>query len=185
MKKALKVFAILLLTTLLLRGWIYRYSVNYTSIGTRNSIEITNQDLLDKIQIHSNDQQADIQKIIKIANSITIETLNFTGGPTSNNPNELMQTRQANCIGYSALFNSIANQLITQYQLTDRIQAKHHIGQLDFLGINLHQLFSHPFFKDHDFNTLQDLQTGKVYAIDPSLSDYLGIKRVAFESYSE
>jgi len=61
------------------------------------------------------------------------------------------------------------------------MEAKHQIGQLEFLGINLHQYFDNPFFKDHNFNTITDNKTHKTLAIDPSVSDYLWISKVALK----
>ena len=114
-----------------------------------------------------------------ISNSITIEVLSFSSKRVSNDPNELIGTKQANCIGYSALFNSIANYLILKNKLDKQIESKHLIGQLGFLGLDLHQFFDDPFFRDHDFNVLRELRGGKTVFIDPSVSDYLGIDRVS------
>ena len=182
MKKGLKIIGISILLILLLRGWLYRGTVVYHSIGNRDYITIDNQELLKKINEEAkNFQHIELQQIIHIANSICLEQLSFSSQTTSQNPNKTYTSGQANCIGYSALFNSIANHLILQFQLKHKYHAQHHIGELHFLGIDIHQFFDHPFFHDHDFNTITDLKEKKIIATDPSLNDYFGIKRVSFK----
>jgi len=178
MKRTLKIFGILILILILFRGCIYRNTINYGEIGVREEVELTNQELLNKIKSKSANRNIDLKEIINIANSITNEELSFTKNQVSDNPNELINTNRANCIGYSAFFNSIANYLIRQNDLENEMVAKHHVGLLDFMGINLHQFFDDPFFKDHDFNTIENLVSGEIVSIDPSVSDYLMIERV-------
>lgn len=178
MKRTFKIIGIVILVLVLYRGSIYRLLINYTEIGTRIEVKITNQKLVNKININLGTKKINLEEIINIANRITCEELKFNGNKVSNNPNELINTKQANCIGYSATFNTIANYLIKQYKLENILKAEHKIGQLDFLGINLHQFFENPFFKDHDFNIIKNLETGKEVSIDPSISDYLGIDYV-------
>jgi hypothetical protein len=185
MKKTLKIIGISILILILFRGFIYRLLINYNEIGERAVIEITNQELINKIESKSTSREIDFEEIISIANSITIEELRFTGNRASNNPNELMNSRQANCIGYSAMFNSIANYLIKENGLSQEIESRHKISQLDLLGINLHQFFENSFFRDHDFNEIENLKTGEIMSVDPSANDYLGIKKVSSNAESK
>jgi len=178
MKKVFKIIGVSLLIIILFRGWIYRSAISYNQIGTRENIIINNKDFLNKIESRSANKITSLEGIIRIANAITIEELSFSGNRVSNDPNELIRTKQANCIGYAALFNSVANYLIQKNGLGDEIEAKHLIGKLDLFGVSLHQFFDRPFFKDHDFNSVQHLITKKIYYIDSSLSDYLGIDEV-------
>ena len=104
--------------------------------------------------------------------------MSFSSYASSNNPNLVYQTGKANCIGYSALFNSIANYLIETQKLENKYRAIHLIGRLDFLGIDLHQFFDDPFLQDHDFNGIENLENGERIYIDPSLSDYFRINYV-------
>ena len=167
---------------ILFRGFVYRLLINYSEIGTRTEIKITSQELINKIESKSADRKIGFEEIIRIANSVTNEELRFTGNKASNNPNELINTNRANCIGYSAMFNSIANYLIKENELNQEIESKHKIGQIDLLGINLHQFFENPFFRDHDFNEMKNLKTGERILIDPSVSDYLWINKVSSNS---
>ena len=110
---------------------------------------------------------------------ITTEELHFITSRASNNPNDLINSKQANCIGYSAMFNSIANYLIKKNQLESKIEVQHKIGQLYLLGIDIHQFFDSPFFRDHDFNEIKNKETGEVISVDPSVSDYLWINSIS------
>jgi hypothetical protein len=182
MKKTRKIIGITILILILFRGFVYRLLINYNEIGTRTEIKITSQELINKIESQSSNRNIDFEGIISIANSVTNEQLRFTGNSASNNPNELINTNQANCIGYSAMFNSVANYLIKENELNQEIESKHKIGLLDLLGINLHQFFESSFFRDHDFNEMKNLKTGETILIDPSVSDYLWIKKVSSNS---
>jgi len=90
----------------------------------------------------------------------------------------LIETKKANCRGYSAMFNSIANYLIIKNNLQTEYKAEHKIGEIKFLGIDVHQYFDCPFYKDHDFNELRNLFTGEKLSIDPTVSEYLWIETV-------
>lgn len=175
MKKLFKIVGILTLVLVLFRGWIYRNTINYTEIGTRKTIEITNQKLKDKINNKVQTKSLDFDEIVQITKSLTNQELRFTFKKTTNNPNKLVSTKKANCIGYSAMFNSIANYLVKKYQLKENFVVEHKIGKLDFMGFDLHKLFDNPFFKDHDFNIIKDIKSRKEILFDPSVSDILGI----------
>jgi len=178
MKKIFKIIGISILLLLLFRGFIFRLIIKYQSIGTRTEIKIIEKNLIKKIESKSANKIINLDKIIAIANEITTEELNFTGSRASNNPNHLINSKEANCIGYSAMFNSIANYLIKKNQLESKIEAHHKIGQLYFLGIDIHQFFDSAFFRDHDFNEIEILESGEKYYIDPTIYDYFWISRI-------
>lgn len=178
MKRSFQIIGIAIVIGLLFKGSLYRWLVNYTEIGTRPAIEITNTALIASIENKTANKSIHFASIITIADEITKETLTFTFDKASNNPNALFQSKRANCVGYAAMFNAIATYLIQKHQLQQELKATHKIGHLYFLGINLHQFFESPFFSDHDFNELLNKQTGEIVSIDPSVSDYLGIERI-------
>ncbi|MEM9547147.1 MAG: hypothetical protein AAGA77_14295 [Bacteroidota bacterium] len=179
MKKNLKVFFGSILILILFRGFIFRSTIHYQPIGIRPAIELTNRTLIEKIETTASNEVVDLKSIANIAIKLTSELLKFSTKQTSNNPNELMYSQNANCVGYSAMYTSIANHLIEKYNLQNEISAEHKIGQLELLGFNLHRYFDDPFFKDHDFNVLTNRSTGEQIVIDPSVSDYLWIHRVS------
>ncbi len=169
----------MILGLIIFRGFVYRLSVKYNEVGTRPEIEITNERLIEKIQNASAGKRIGANEIVKIACKVTSKELRFSTSQVSHDPNQLINTHRANCVGYSAMFNSIANYLIEVNGLSDEIRAEHKIGQLEFLGFNLHSIFDDPFFSDHDFNEIKVLNTGEVISVDPSVSDYLWISRIS------
>lgn len=179
MKKGLIIFGSLVLLLFIFRGVIFRLVINYDEIGSRPEIEITNKKLIELIESSSANKEIDLGEILEIANRITKEELKFTTKHASYNPNELIYTNQANCVGYSAMYNSVANYLISKNKLEHEIEANHKIGQLSLFGINIHKYFNSPFFKDHDFNEITKLKTGEKIFIDPSVSDVLWIREVS------
>lgn len=178
LKSGLKIIVLAILLLLLFRGSVYRSLINYRSIGQREAIIITNKELIKAIDIQAIDRDINLRTIAQIANDITCDQLSFTIGKASGNPNELVKSQQANCIGYAAMFSSIADYLVKANNLEKESAVTHEIGKLDLLGIDVHQFFNSSFFKDHDFNILRNLRTKETLAIDPSLSDYLKISSV-------
>ncbi len=178
MKRVRKVLVVSVLVLVLLRGPVFRFMVSYYSIGKRPTVEVTNTKLIAEIDAASRDKDLDVEEVVAIADEVTSSTLRFSKGRVSNNPNELIENGNANCIGYAAMFNSVVNHLIQKHGLQDEIAAEHHIGQLYCFGVNLHPLFDSPFFADHDFNRVIYKKSGETLWIDPSLSDYSGISRV-------
>ncbi len=179
MNRTLKAIGIIILMLIIFRGSVYRLIIKYNEIGTRPEIEITNESLIEKIENKSANKKMGLKEIVNVAMDIKNKELKFTTNRASNNPNELMNTKLANCVGYSAMFNSIANHLIRMNELQSEMEAEHKIGQLELFGINLHQFFEDTFFRDHDFNEIIDKKTGDKISIDPSVSDCLCINRVA------
>lgn len=80
------------------------------------------------------------------------------------------------------MFNSIANHIINENKLQSELKVEHKIGKIEIFGIDIHQYFKSAFLKDHDFNEIKNLNTGKSIFIDPSLSDYLYIDRIKIKT---
>ena len=174
---------ILILTTVgvLFRGWFYRHLVTYKSVGLRTSYSATDDKLVDYINANvANKEGPDIEQIIKIGLSITSKQLNFTAGKNDIDPNKLITSRAAHCIGYASFFATTCNYLFDKHHLAGTWTAKPRIGQLYFLGTNVHKFFKTPFFKDHDFVTIENKATGQVFAVDPTVSDYLWVDFVTY-----
>lgn len=175
MKKALKIIGFGILFLFLSRGFLYRQSINYTPIKERKSIPLTNQKIISAIQVEIKDKQLNLSTIAHIATKVTNKHLQFTFQKVSDNPNQIAVIGKANCVGYSAMFSSIANYLISVAKLEKQLAVKHLVGELDFLGINLHQFFTGSFYQDHDYNIIEDKRTSTVILVDPSIDDYLWI----------
>ncbi len=165
----------------LFRGWFYRHLVTYKSVGPRTNYSATNDKLVDYINTRADESaDPDIEPIIKLGLSITSERLNFTANKNDIDPNKLITSKAAHCVGYAAFFAATCNALIVKHKISDTWAAKPQIGQLHFLGTNVHSYFHTPFFKDHDFVVIENKATGQTFAVDPTVSDYLWIDFVTF-----
>jgi hypothetical protein len=182
-KRAILSILILHMVGILFRGWLYRHLITYHSVGPRTIYPATDAKLIDFINANLEGQTVvDIKQIIKLSLSITSTQLSFTSGQNEVDPNKLIRSRTAHCVGYASFFATTCNYLLDQYNLADSWQAKPHAGQLYFLGNNIHSYFNSPFFKDHDFVTIENKTTGEILAVDPTVNDYLYID---FITYSE
>lgn len=178
MKKFLKVSGVILLLLILFRGVIYRSLISYKEINERPKVEVVNAILKEKIENNLKGKTIGFAEVIKISNEITCELLSFSSNATTNNSNELVNVKKANCIGYSAMFNSVANYIIESKGLQTQIMAQHKVAKLELLGYDVHQLFNDPFYANHDYNVIINKSNGEVYLTDPSLRDYFYINEV-------
>lgn len=174
-KKVLySILAVLLLISIF-TGWYYRILITYTSIGTRQNYKAIHPELIDHIESRlPENQERTPEEIIGTSLSITSQYLHFSSDNNDNNPNKLIETKRAHCVGYAAFFASTCNFIFSKYQMYDW-EATPHIGKLYFLGINLHKHIDSPFFKDHDFVVIKNSTTGEIFAVDPTVHDYLWI----------
>jgi len=160
------------------RGWIYRHIISYKITGERKGYELTSQRLRSAIDQELTVLELPLDDLIDISLHQTNSELSFAFEATLQDPNQILQKGTTNCMGYAAVFHSIASHIITKQKLGGYYRSRHLVGKIHVLGINIHKYIDHPFFKDHDFNMIENIRTGeKIYA-DPSISDYLGIDRI-------
>jgi hypothetical protein len=177
------ILTILILTAvgLLFRGWFYRHLITYKSFGLRTTYPATNENLVDYINANIDKQaDTDIEQIIELGLSITSKQLNFTADKNDNDPNKLITSKTAHCVGYATFFATTCNYLLDKYNLADTWTARPRVGQLYFLGTNIHKYFNSSFFKDHDFVTIENKTTGEIFAVDPTVNDYLRIDFITY-----
>ncbi len=176
---------ILIITTvgLLFRGSIYRFLVTYKSIGLRTNYSATDKKLIEYIDGGIDKQNvSEIEKIIKVALSLTSKQLNFSADKNDSDPQKLINSKTAHCVGYASFFATTCNYLFKKHSISDSWTAQPQIGQLYLLGTNIHKYFTSSFFKDHDFVTIENKTTGEIYAVDPTVNDYL---RIDFITYTK
>jgi len=179
LKRTFLTILILLAIGITLRGTLYRNIVAYESIGQRMNYDITNDKLIQYIKENCTEKDnADIKEIIKTSLSLTSKILNFTFSKNDPNPNKLLYSQTANCIGYAAFFSAVCNYQLKKHNLSEEWTAQPKIGQLYVFGTNIHHYFNSSFFKDHDFVIIKNKKTKETYAVDPSIYDYLYINFV-------
>lgn len=180
-KRTLIIILILTTVGILFRGWFYRHLVTYKSIEHRTNYSASDKILTDYIDANIDTQtDLDIKKIIKHGLSITSSQLNYTADKNDTDPNKLITSKKAHCVGYATFFATTCNYLIDKHKISDTWIAKPRIGQLYFLGTNIHNYFKTSFFKDHDFVTIENKTTGEIFAVDPTINDYLLIDFITY-----
>ncbi|GAA4410510.1 hypothetical protein GCM10023187_35200 [Nibrella viscosa] len=155
--------------------------MTYKPVGFRTNYSATDKKLTDYIDTNTNEQTApDIKQLVELSLSITSRQLNFTANKNDIDPNKLITSKTAHCVGYASFFATTCNYLLKRYNMADRWIAKPQIGQLYFLKINIHKYFNSAFFKDHDFVTIENKKTGEIFAVDPTVNDYLRIDFITY-----
>jgi hypothetical protein len=153
---------------------------SYSILKERSSSTISNDSLKKELRnwIRQNPETS-IEDLTDHILEMTADQLNFSFGKCSSDPDKLVTERKANCIGYSSFFNSLMEQAFAELKWTKRYNCKHYVGKIWMGKQNINALFKNPFFKDHDFNIINDLQDNSQIAVDPSLYEYLGVQRVS------
>jgi hypothetical protein len=116
-----------------------------------------------------------LDQLVRFSLQLTGSSLSFVFERAPHDPNAAARRGQANCIGYAALFAAVFNRAAAQANLGSRYRSEHWVGKVSVAGQSLHDLSDSPFFRDHDYNRVVDLQTGAELAVDPSLYDYSDI----------
>jgi exopolyphosphatase/pppGpp-phosphohydrolase len=157
---------------------LYKWAVHYHEIRLRENIVIENQRLKKDLDLWSkNHKSPTLEQIINFSYSYSVEKADYTFQQCSTNPNVILDTKKTNCIGYSAMMHSVTQYLLEKHGF-NQIKNEHKVGQLYLFGYNVHTLFSHPSFRDHDYNVITDKATGQKYGIDPTFGAYFGIREV-------
>lgn len=171
---------ILFLLGLVFRGPLYRACVAYQSVGHRTSYPATDPELVQYIEeTAAFKHPPSIEHILHRSLSLTSEKLHFTVANNAVDPNRLIGSRAAHCVGYAAFFATTCNYLFKKYHLETTWSAQPQKGQLYLFGQNVHPYLRMPFFRDHDFVIIRNKATGESIAVDPTVDDYLGIARVS------
>jgi hypothetical protein len=163
------------------REWFYNHLITYKTIGVRQTYKATNSVFKEYIDKPILSSKPDIYQIVETSLEMTASKLNFTTGKNDFDPNGLVISETAHCVGYANFFTTACNNLLTKHNLSDEWKASTQIGQLYILENNIHDYFNSPFLKDHDFVTIENKITGEVIAVDPSLYDYFHIDYINFK----
>lgn len=175
-KRIVRVGILLIVLSISFRGFIYRKLVAYKSIGQSTSYTITNEKLINSIDsAFAEFPDLSIDELVRLSLSITANKLSYSADKNDVDPNQLINSKTAHCVGYASFFASTCNYLLAKYGLADEWLAKPQIGQLYILNVNVHPYFSSSFFKDHDFVLIENRVTGEKIAVDPTIHDYLWI----------
>lgn len=152
------------------RNFLFNYFFSYQVINERKNFKLEKS--------VSSEKSNNIEEIIHHQLNKTSSLLNFTFDKCDNEPNRLLKSKKANCIGYSAFLTASVNNELYFKGLNNEWIAKHKVGEIYFLRYNIHTLFKSKFFKDHDFVMLENKKTNETIAVDPVLHDYFRIDSI-------
>lgn len=151
-------------------------------MGVRQTYKASGNEFKEYIDSGSKQStKPDIYQILNTSLEMTTSKLNFTTGKNDLDPNKLVFSETAHCVGYASFFVTSCNYLLTKHEMSGEWKARTQIGQLYIFGKNIHEYLNSPFLKDHDFVTIENSITGEVIAVDPSLTDYFYIDYINFE----
>jgi hypothetical protein len=157
-------------------------NLSYKIISERKMFKLTNDSLKREVNRWLEEtEKFNIGSYTDFILDLTKSHLSFSFGKCASDPNLLHKSGEANCIGYAAMFNSLFNYGIKKKGLSGNYKCRHYVGKIYVAGQNVHAFFNDPFFKDHDFDVIECRNESMQIAVDPSLYDYSGIKRVALK----
>jgi hypothetical protein len=156
-------------------AYLFRWAVSYELVGEKRVYEVKDKKLIGLIEQELKDSSLTAYDILIHAEEITSAHLHFTFDKCDVDPNDLVNSKSANCVGYAAFTAGVANYLLEKNKLSRFHRAVPLKGKVYLFGFNVHQLFSSPFFRDHDFIMLENTKSGETYYADPTVHDYLGV----------
>ncbi|MCD1116028.1 hypothetical protein [Chryseobacterium turcicum] len=154
----------------LFRSFLFNFLFSYKIIDERQVLKLE--------QKMSGENSIVVEDIIHDELNKTSSLLRFTFDKCDSEPNELLKSKKANCIGYSAFLAASINNKLHSNSLNNEWKARHKVGEIYLLGYNIHPLFKSGFFKNHDFVVIENRKTNEVIAVDPALYDYFGINKI-------
>ena len=163
-------FLIIIFLIILIRSFLFNLFFSYKIINEKKVLKLE--------QKESSENSKNIEDIIDSELRKTSSLLSFTFNKCESEPNKLLKTKEANCIGYSAFLAASINNKFHLVGLSNEWKAKHKVGEIYFLGYNIHPHFKSKFFKDHDFVVIENIKTNEIIAIDPALYDYFRINKI-------
>ena len=164
---------LLLVLTFLLRNVLYTSFVDYRNARDRGSSGlIAHKEIRAELADWAKaNPEASAQDMHGKALENTARELQFSL-KASSNVRTILSTHKAHCVGYSRLYCASFNTLAKKTGQSGAYRCKHRVGEIHLLGYNVHDLFSSPSFKDHDFNVITDSKGTVLLATDPNLYDY-------------
>lgn len=172
MKKSLVITGLITCGVILFRTALFNCCVTYREIGEREVLPLKSE-----LVMHCDFDIRDLENLTDEVMELVYSQLEFTEKSNSN-PNEVFQSHQANCVGYSALYCALGQHYSEKQQDKSRFRFKHKVAHIEVLGIDVHSYFSSSFFKDHDYVEVEDVLNGTSECFDPSLYYYLFIQKV-------
>jgi hypothetical protein len=144
-----------------------RSSIRYTII---KSIDSRPQEYPEKIGYRSNSEL----ELMEYALAITKNSLNFDLSSKGNSSvAKIHASKRAHCVGYANFYNAVLKKIFDENGLSNH-RIEHVRVHIKMAGITVTGLIPSKRFADHDVCRITNTVTGKVYIVDPSLSEFFG-----------
>lgn len=184
MPKAIRYFLFFLLLLFLLRGPLFRLCVQYVCTEERAIPVATNANLRAEVLAAAQQLPADDGLAwAYYAQDFTAKQLKFRPSANQAHPDEAYESGQAHCVGYAALMAAVLRTIQQEKHKTGHepsVRVTQCRGDLYLFGcLRLTGPQRPPFFRDHDYVKVELLAAQTSFIFDPSVYDYLWIKRVA------
>lgn len=168
-------FLIIIFAAVFSRNFLFSGLFRYEIIKERKIYSFENENF------NEDKPAVEVEKIIQSSLEKTSSLLAFSFDPCENDPNLLLKTKKANCIGYSALLAALIQTELRKNKLDKEWKVSHEVGEIYFLNQNINQYFTSTFFKDHDFVVVENKETKERIAIDAALYDYFRINKITLK----
>lgn len=174
MKKRTTYLLFFLFLLFISRHWLFEKTVAFHPLSEQPLYSVSDTSFQQYLAEPKNEKA--VEAIIQTAIDLTAERLSFASQKTEVDPNRSFHDRRAHCVGYAAFFAAACNYLLEKNGMADEWRTKSMRGKASFLGIDLHQFSDSPFFRDHDFNVVENKRTGERYVVDVSVWDVLWVR---------
>lgn len=144
-----------------------RSSIRYTRI---KSIDSRPQAYPEKIGYRSRSEL----DLMEYALAITKTSLNFDLSSKGNSSvAKIHASKRAHCVGYANFYNSVLKKMFDENGL-EHHRIEHVRAHIQMAGFTITGIIPDKRFADHDVCRITNTLTGKVYIVDPSLSEFFG-----------
>ena len=144
-----------------------RSSISYTRLKV---IDPKPQDYPEKIGYRSRSEL----DLMEHALAISKTSLDFSISSKGNSSvAKIHASKKAHCVGYANFYNSVLAKEFDENGF-DHYRVEHVRAHIKMAGITVTGLIPDKRFADHDVCRITNAVTGKVYIVDPCLSEFFG-----------
>lgn len=170
------IFLIIIFAVVFCKAYLFRIFFSYDIIKERTVLDIANEKL--KNRLKETEKITTMEDLLQNSLKETASTLNFSFDKCDHETDKLVETKKANCIGYSAFLASVIQFKLKQSGLQNDWKVHHNVGEIYLMNENINRHFNSGFFKDHDFVTVENVKTKETIGVDATGYDYFRIERI-------
>lgn len=170
------IFLIIIFAVVFCKAYLFRIFFSYDIIKERTVLDIANEKLKNRLKETGGNKS--VEDLIQDSLKETASTLSFSFDKCDHETDKLVETKKANCIGYSAFLASVIQFKLKQSGLQNDWKVHHNVGEIYLMNENINRHFNSGFFRDHDFVTVENVKTKEIIGVDATVYDYFRIDRI-------